>query len=176
MASNRKRSRGWIKAYNMGQGEGPTVPIQSVYGREWPLNCMTVISAWWRLNIRFQRSSGWSPHPTEGALGNPDGVDPSIRRTRKTQRDGHNSGVKILQFMFGLQLPLTCNPWTILSNPCNKVRGKYICKEVFVRLPSRRRLFLRLSLSLRRNYGVVMMLHEYADDNTTRGRCIIKVM
>ena len=29
-------------------------------GREWPLNCMTVISAWWRLNIRFQRSSGWS--------------------------------------------------------------------------------------------------------------------
>ena len=23
-------------------------------------NCMTVISAWWRLNIRFQRSSGWS--------------------------------------------------------------------------------------------------------------------
>ena len=27
-------------------------------GREWPLNCMTVIFAWWRLNIRFQRSSG----------------------------------------------------------------------------------------------------------------------
>ena len=27
-------------------------------GREWPLKCMTVISAWWRLNIRFQRSSG----------------------------------------------------------------------------------------------------------------------
>ena len=24
-----------------------------------------------------------------------DGVDPNIRRTRKTQRDGHNSGVKI---------------------------------------------------------------------------------
>ena len=28
MASNRKRSRGRIKAYNMGQGERPTVPIQ----------------------------------------------------------------------------------------------------------------------------------------------------
>ena len=27
-------------------------------GREWPLNCIIVISAWWRLNIRFQRSSG----------------------------------------------------------------------------------------------------------------------
>ena len=29
MASNRKRSRGRIKAYNMGQDEGPTVPLQS---------------------------------------------------------------------------------------------------------------------------------------------------
>ena len=65
------------------------------------------------------------PHPTEGDLGNPrcscqqtprgletrcgregytrprgpsespDGVDPNIRRTIKTQRDGHNSGIKI---------------------------------------------------------------------------------
>ena len=29
MASNRKRSRGWIKADNMGQDEGPIVPQQS---------------------------------------------------------------------------------------------------------------------------------------------------
>ena len=27
-------------------------------GREWPLNCMTVISAWWRSNMPFQRLSG----------------------------------------------------------------------------------------------------------------------
>ena len=27
-------------------------------GREWPVNCMTVISAWWRSNIPFQRLSG----------------------------------------------------------------------------------------------------------------------
>ena len=27
MASNRKRSRGRIKAYDMGQGEGPIVPL-----------------------------------------------------------------------------------------------------------------------------------------------------
>ena len=60
MASNQKRSRGRIKAYNMGQGEGPTVPLQWCTGREWPVNCMTVISAWWQLNIRFQRSSGRS--------------------------------------------------------------------------------------------------------------------
>ena len=29
-------------------------------GREWPMNWMTDIFAWWRLNIRFQRSSGRS--------------------------------------------------------------------------------------------------------------------
>ena len=34
MASNRKRSRGRIKAYYMGQGEGPTVPLQWYTGRE----------------------------------------------------------------------------------------------------------------------------------------------
>ena len=61
MASNRKRSRGRIKAYNMGQGEGPhCANTDWCTGREWPLNFMTIISAWWRLNIRFQRSSGWS--------------------------------------------------------------------------------------------------------------------
>ena len=46
--------------------------------------------------------------------------------------------------MFDLQLPLTCIPWTTLSNPCNKVRGKYMCKEVFLRLPSC--VFLRASV------------------------------
>ena len=27
-------------------------------GRQWPVNCMTVISAWWRSNMPFQRLSG----------------------------------------------------------------------------------------------------------------------
>ena len=60
MASNRKRSRERIKAYNMGQGEGPTVPIQTDAPEESDLWTAWVISAWWRLNIRFQRSSGRS--------------------------------------------------------------------------------------------------------------------
>ena len=34
MASNRKRSRGRDKAYDMGQGEGPIVPLQWCTGRE----------------------------------------------------------------------------------------------------------------------------------------------
>ena len=33
-SSNRKRSRGRIKAYDMGQGEGPIVPLQWCTGRE----------------------------------------------------------------------------------------------------------------------------------------------
>ena len=38
--------------------------------------------------------------------------------------DGHKSGVKILQFLFGLQLPLTRKPWVTLFEPfTNKARG-----------------------------------------------------
>ena len=33
-ASNRKRSRGRIKAYDMGKGEGPILPLQSCTRRE----------------------------------------------------------------------------------------------------------------------------------------------
>ena len=36
-------------ANNMGQGEGPT--SEWCTGREWPVNCMTVISAWWWSNM-----------------------------------------------------------------------------------------------------------------------------
>ena len=89
---------------------------------------MTVISAWWRLNIQFkdpvgdrvgvellfnsvefgvpkqlpgefqtvETRCGKEGHTRpRGPSETPDGVDPNIRRTRKTQRDGHNSGVKI---------------------------------------------------------------------------------
>ena len=38
MASNRKRSRGRIKADNMGQSEGPTVPLQSDASEECDLS------------------------------------------------------------------------------------------------------------------------------------------
>ena len=41
--------------------------------------------------------------------------------------------VKILKFLFGLQLPLTCKPWITFSNPYNKMRGTYFVKEVFLR-------------------------------------------
>ena len=69
-----------------------------------------------------------------GPRKSPDGVDPKTsgwasKRTRKTQRDGHNSGVKIWSL---------CSVSSTLShaNLTNKERGEYFSKEVFLRLPS----------------------------------------
>ena len=67
-----------------------------------------------------------------GPSESPDGVDPNIRRTIKTQRDGHNSGVKIWSLCSVSSILSHAN----LSNPCNKKRGEYFCKEVFWCLPS----------------------------------------
>ena len=41
----------------------------------------------------------------------------SIRRTRKTQRDGHKSRGHNIAVMFDLQLPLTRKPWVNLFEP-----------------------------------------------------------
>ena len=60
--------------------------------------------------------------------------------------------------MFGLQLPFTVKPHTTFSNPCNKIRGKYFIKEVFLRLCH----CARLSLLLCR--------YDTAHENTTEGR------
>ena len=69
-----------------------------------------------------------------------------------------------MKFMFGLQHPLTCKPWTTLSNPLNNVRGKYNCKEVFLCLPScvfiMRHLFLRLSACFCLYYYWVVMIWQ----------------
>ena len=59
------------------------------------------------------------------------------------------------------------NPWTTLSNPCNKVRGKYNWKEVFLRLPSCVLPSCVLP-SMRLNYGVVVMLNERVNKYITR--------
>ena len=58
--SYERKSRGRKLADEMRQGKAHDALIDWCTGREWPVNCMTVISAWWRLNIRFQRSSGRS--------------------------------------------------------------------------------------------------------------------
>ena len=96
-----------------------------------------------------------------GPSESPDGVDPNIRKTRKTQRDGHYSGVKIWSL---------CSVSSILSqatleqsfrNPCNKERGKYIWKEVFLR-----RFFLRLSFCVRLSL-LLLSRYDTANEYTT---------
>ena len=87
---------------------------------------------------------------------------------QERQRDRHNSGVKILQFMFGLQLPLTCNPWTTFRNLTNKVRGKILLKKYYcvfhycIFIPAS--VFVTASLSLCRELFYIYMC-MYVDVN-----------
>ena len=92
-----------------------------------------------------------------GPSESPDGVDPNIGRTRKTQRDGHNSGVKIWSLCSVPSTLSHANLWTTLLNTCNKVRGEYFSKEVFLRFPSCVCLW----------YCVVVMLNDDVDDYLT---------
>ena len=58
-------------------------------------------------------------------------LGPRLGSPREQER--HNmtviTGGKNIAVMFDLQLPLTCSPWTTLSNPCNNVRGKILLKK-----------------------------------------------
>ena len=63
-----------------------------------------------------------------------------------------------MKFMFDLQHPLTCKPWTTLSNPCNKVRGKYVVKKSSC-------VFLPASLSLCRCELFYIYMWMYVDVN-----------
>ena len=75
------------------------------------------------------RCSKESQHPAEWTPGPPVEHQENDKDTTLT---AIRVGVKILEFLFGLQLPLKRKPWVTFSNPCNKVRGKYFVKEVFL--------------------------------------------
>ena len=52
--------RSLIRSHKHGWQYGPGLKYHGTVtewctGREWPVNCMTVISAWWRSNMLFQR-------------------------------------------------------------------------------------------------------------------------
>ena len=95
----KSRRQNWLKKWDKVKSHGTL--IDWCTGREWPVNCMTVISAWWRSNMPYQRLSrrlnyyitrwdrksvSWrseeletwcgreSHHPAEGAFGTPDCV------------------------------------------------------------------------------------------------------
>ena len=152
---------------------------------------MTVISAGWRLNIRFkdpvgdrvgvellfnsvefgsQSSCQQTPRGLETRCGREDhtrprgpsespyGVDPNIRRTIKSQRDGHNSGVKIWSLcsvssilshatlqqpfrtlaikrevnIFLKKSPSCLLPWCVVYH-CVSIYPEYICMQQYLR-------------------------------------------
>ena len=105
----KSRRRTWLTIWDKVKSHG--IGIDWCPGRQWPVNCMTVISAWWRSNMPFQRLSGrlnyyitrwdrksgsWrsdeletrcgreSHHPAESWVPGPPVEQPW--RTRKTQR------------------------------------------------------------------------------------------
>ena len=134
MASNRKRSRRWSLANNMGQGEGPTVPLQSDALEEsdlwtaWQLfpldddqTCHSKDIEWaiellynsvktgsqlvWRPDQLVTRCGGESPHPAEWAPRRASG------ERKRHDTDGHKSGGQYIAVLFGLQLLLTHKPF-----------------------------------------------------------------
>ena len=52
----KSRRQAWLKKWDKVKSHGTL--IDWCTGREWPVNCMSVISAWWRSNMPFQRLSG----------------------------------------------------------------------------------------------------------------------
>ena len=86
-----------------------------------------------------------------GPSESPDGVDPNIRRTRKTQRDSHNSGVKIWNLCSVSSTLSYANLEQPFRNLAIKWEVKILLKKSFLR-----RLLLRL-LSLRRYVSSIYM-------------------
>ena len=120
MASNQKKSRRRIWLTKWDKVKAHDTLIDWCTKREWPLNCMTVISAWWQSNMPFQRLSGrlncyitrrdrksasWrsdeletrcgreSPHPAEWASG-----QAALENEKDTTLMAIRVGVNILQF------------------------------------------------------------------------------
>ena len=107
-----------------------------------------------------------------GRSESPDGVDPNIRRTRKKQRDGHNSGVKIWSLCSVSSTLSHANLEQPFRTLVKYVRGKYVVKEVvLLRHPS---CILIVPASFCVLYScvclwccVVVMLNDDVDDYIT---------
>ena len=106
----------------------------------------------WGPEKLLKRCSKESHRPAEWASGPP--VEP-LENEKDTKLTAIRVGVKILQFLFVLQLPLTRKHCITFSNPYNKMRGTYFSKEVF----------LRLSLSLCRCELFYIYMCMYVDVN-----------
>ncbi len=61
---SKSRRRTWLTIWDKVKSHGTL--IDWCTGREWPVNCMTVISARWQSNMPFQRQ--WKWHISDGQL------------------------------------------------------------------------------------------------------------
>ena len=126
----------------------------------WALNYyLTQLSSWCQrscqqtskqLETRCGREGHTRPRGTSES---PDGVDPNIKRTRKTQRDCHNSGVKIWSLWSVTSALSHANleqPFRTLAInwEVNMLLKKSSCVFILPASSFLRRLFMRLSLML----------------------------
>ena len=152
--------RAWLTIWDKVKSRGTV--IDWCTGTEWPVDCMTVISVWWRSNMPFQRLSGrWNYHITRwrqevsqfgDQFGNPlvtrcvrgsqhpaERGPPGIRLSSPGEWERDNAhGHKIRgQYIAVSVRSTTPSHSKTLSNPfrtfSNKVRGIFF-KEVFARL------------------------------------------
>ena len=131
----KSRRRAWLTIWDKVKSHGTV--IDWCTRREWPVNCMTVISAWWRSNMPFQRLSGrwnyyitrwrhevselrrpdpWWQDAVENASTQQRAGPPGLRLSSPEERerhntDGHKSGGQYVAVLFGLPLPLTHKPF-----------------------------------------------------------------
>ena len=174
--------RTWLTKWDKVKAHGTL--IDWCTGREWPVNCMTVISAWRRSDMLFQilsvrlnyyiprwrqevselesrrvRDEMWLRKPAlTRKLSHRASSWASGERERHTAMSGGDGEVNTLQSLFSLQLPLTRKPY-------NKVRDIFF-KEVFARL-----LFIA-SVCIQHIYVLCVCIvnhgHGYATEASTQ--------
>ena len=111
------------------------------------------------LETRCDREGHTRPR---GPSESPDGVDPNIRRKIKTQRDGHNSGVKI----WSLRSVSSILSHATLSNPAIKWEVNiFVKKSSCVFLPASS--FLHFNSSCVFLPSCVVMLNEHVNNYIT---------
>ena len=172
----KSRRRAWLTIWN--KVKSHSTLIDWCTGKEWRRNCMTVISAWWRLNIPFQRLSGrlkyyitrWWQEVSELEYKEVEDkmrsgpLCPQLSSSRERERNTvrvNRMRVNMLQF---------CSVSNSLShmNLSNKVRGIYFFKEVFARLCSLRQdvFCTYMGIVVAYDYTTIILLSIFFEVNS----------
>ena len=166
MASNRKKSRMLIWLTKWDKVKAHDTLTDWCTGREWPLNCVTIISAWWRSNMPFQRLSGrlnyyitrWRQEVSELES---DELETRCGRESTTQQKGpwasgwaaleNKKDTTLMTIRVGVNMLQFCSVSNSLSRANLTIKWDiYFFKEVFARL-----------YSLRQYVSCVLHVHVY---------------